>query len=89
MWLLTVLVLCPIYRHFDQLIGELVSKQWSADSAAPPRKVIGDSEGLSEPAEAKEYADVALEHLFRVETLGMGGFGRVELVGVAIIVVQG
>lgn len=31
-------------------------------------------------AEAKKYAKVVLEDLIRVETLGMGGFGRVELV---------
>ena len=31
-------------------------------------------------AEAKQYAKVTLEDLGRVETLGMGGFGRVELV---------
>lgn len=31
-------------------------------------------------AEAKKYAKVTLEDLARVETLGMGGFGRVELV---------
>ena len=34
---------------------------------------IGDPEG-------KEYAHVTLDDLTRVETLGMGGFGRVELV---------
>ena len=30
--------------------------------------------------EMKEYVDVTLNDLVRVETLGMGGFGRVELV---------
>ena len=33
-----------------------------------------------EPEAIKEYADVTLNDLVRVETLGMGGFGRVELV---------
>lgn len=37
-------------------------------------------------AEAKKYAKVTLEDLARVETLGMGGFGRVELVGTSVIV---
>ena len=34
----------------------------------------------SEPAEEKEYANVILKDFDRVDTLGMGGFGRVELV---------
>lgn len=34
-----------------------------------------------EPDDTKEFADVTLTDLVRVETLGMGGFGRVELVG--------
>ncbi len=33
-----------------------------------------------EPGEDKEYASVTLRDFERVDTLGMGGFGRVELV---------
>ena len=38
------------------------------------------SSALQEEEEPKEFADVVLSDLVRVETLGMGGFGRVELV---------
>ena len=33
-----------------------------------------------EPEDDKEYVDVTRRDLVRVDTLGMGGFGRVELV---------
>jgi hypothetical protein len=33
-----------------------------------------------EPGEDKEYINVTLKDFERVDTLGMGGFGRVELV---------
>ncbi len=38
---------------------------------------------FSEPedsGEDKEYSSITLKDIVRVETLGMGGFGRVELV---------
>ncbi len=35
---------------------------------------------VEEPGEDKEYASVTLKDFERVDTLGMGGFGRVELV---------
>lgn len=38
-----------------------------------------DQDEVEDP-EIKEYAHVTLDDLTRVETLGMGGFGRVELV---------
>lgn len=39
-----------------------------------------------EPEDDKEYADVTLRDLVRVDTLGMGGFGRVELVCMEFVV---
>ena len=41
---------------------------------------------IVDDGEDKEYAHIKLSDLQRVETLGMGGFGRVELVR---LVVQG
>ena len=38
-----------------------------------------------EPGEDKEFANVTLKDIVRVETLGMGGFGRVELVKISSI----
>lgn len=62
-------------QHFDRLIGSLVTKQYREDED-PARPISVPLE----PEAIKEYADVTLNDLVRVETLGMGGFGRVELV---------
>ena len=42
--------------------------------------LLPPSSSLQEEEEPKEFAEVVLSDLVRVETLGMGGFGRVELV---------
>jgi cGMP-dependent protein kinase len=61
-------------EHFDQLIGDLVArKQWSKEVKEKP-KVIDVGSG-----EDKTYVSLTLSELQRVGTLGMGGFGRVEL----------
>lgn len=62
-------------EHFDQLIGDLVKKQYGGEDNTPR-----PPSALQEEEEPKEFADVVLSDLVRVETLGMGGFGRVELV---------
>lgn len=61
--------------HFDQLIGDLVArKQWPREVLEKP-KVVDVGSG-----EDKEFLSLHLSELQRVGTLGMGGFGRVELV---------
>ena len=35
---------------------------------------------IEEDDESKQFSAITLEDLVRVDTLGMGGFGRVELV---------
>lgn len=83
-------------RHFDQLIGDYVSKQWpSEESSTKPLlyvtfvpQPLAHSPSMTFPlcrppkdtGPDKEYAHIDLHDLVRVETLGMGGFGRVELV---------
>ena len=65
---------------------------WRADSSTKdvgvinvldlvtPSYCLSSASALHEEGGAKEYANVTLQDLLRVETLGMGGFGRVELV---------
>lgn len=63
-------------EHFTQLIGDLVIKQYQSDNKQQTTAPLdGDS-----PGEAEEYVHVTLKDFERVDTLGMGGFGRVELV---------
>eukprot|EP00731_Ephydatia_muelleri_P017621 Em0010g719a len=64
--------------HFDQLIGEIVIHEWPPEESGAVEKPT-DQDEVEDP-EIKEYAHVTLDDLTRVETLGMGGFGRVELV---------
>lgn len=39
---------------------------------------------IEEDDESKQFSSITLEDLVRVDTLGMGGFGRVELVSLFI-----
>lgn len=43
---------------------------------------------IEEDDESKQFSSITLEDLVRVDTLGMGGFGRVELVGGPLLVDQ-
>ncbi|XP_019850412.1 PREDICTED: cGMP-dependent protein kinase 1 [Amphimedon queenslandica] len=69
-----VCCLCVDRDHFTQLIGNLVERTYK-DSEE--KKLEGV---LIEDEDTKEYSMMTLDDLVRVETLGMGGFGRVELV---------
>ncbi len=56
-----------LYMYFDKIVPFVISMF-----------VIISTPMLD--AEAKKYAKITLDDLARIETLGMGGFGRVELV---------
>lgn len=51
-----------------------------------PTYLIAFCRVLIEDEDTKEFAHMTLEDIVRVETLGMGGFGRVELVKQVYIV---
>ncbi|CAH1119440.1 unnamed protein product [Phaedon cochleariae] len=61
-------------KHFKQLIGDISEIR---------EKDYGDEERLNKPSsssEQQEYEYITLDDLEVVATLGLGGFGRVELV---------
>lgn len=60
-------------EHFTQLIGDLVERHYKEDSGYLDTGVIEEDD------ESKQFSAITLEDLVRVDTLGMGGFGRVEL----------
>ena len=69
-------------RSFFQLVGdlgELRDKDYSDQETRPRERNSG--EVLAQ--QSQECVDIELDHLEVVATLGIGGFGRVELVKVS------
>ena len=69
-------------RSFFQLVGDLGELK---DKTYYEDVVLENKTSLSEtsPGHSDEWASIKLENLEVVTTLGVGGFGRVELVKVS------
>ena len=68
-------------RSFFQLVGDIEElREKSYDDVKPKGKSSRDF--IPQPSE--EYQDIELSDLQVLATLGVGGFGRVELVKVTI-----
>ncbi|XP_064388330.1 cGMP-dependent protein kinase 1-like [Halichondria panicea] len=61
-------------ENFSSLIGDMVKIQYPDDNG-PNKKSVPEEEIIE-----KEFANLTIKDFTCVETLGMGGFGRVELV---------
>jgi cGMP-dependent protein kinase len=70
-----VCCLCVDKEHFTQLIGNLVEKQYKDGSETTKLEGV-----VLEDDDTSDFTKMTLNDIIRVETLGMGGFGRVELV---------